>query len=206
VAKVSIIGYSCDWKTMKTTRPVFSNPLPTFTSDRLLFREIRASDADDYHAFRTDFDLMKWTSAAKCDVDIEATRVWMARFMPPNDTETFSFSIEEKMSPGKVIGSIGVHEMHPPEFGYFLAQSSWGKGYATEAVHAFLAVYWELERKTVEVDDKEAGVESERLNAVADADNKASRNVLVKCGFTFAGLGDEDGRPDARYYLEAPEA
>lgn len=187
---------------MKTTRPLFPTSPPTFTSDRLLLRGLKDADAEDYHAIRTDFELMKWTSAAKCDADIEATQIWMARFMPPNNKETFSFSIEEKSNPGKVIGGVGIHQINPPEFGYMLAQSSWGKGYATEAVRAFLAVYWALDRKAAEVDS--VGVEEgrERLNANTDFDNKASRNVLWKCGFTFAGDSDNDGRPEARYYLE----
>lgn len=174
----------------------------TFTSDRLLFRAIKDSDAQDYHAIRTDIELMKWTSTGKCDVDIEATRLWMARFMPPNDRETFSYSIEEQTCPGKVIGTIGVHYYHPPEFGYVLAQNSWGKGYATEAVRAFLAVYWALERMTVDVDNEDQ--EHERLRAVTDIDNTASRNVLKKCGFTFSGEGESNGRGDACYYLESP--
>jgi hypothetical protein len=61
---------------MKTTRPIFPSPPPTFSSDRLLFRPVHDSDAEDYHAIRTDIELMKWTSTAKCDPDIEATRVW----------------------------------------------------------------------------------------------------------------------------------
>ena len=126
----------------------------------------------------------------------------MARFMPPNDKETFSYSIEELSNPGKVIGSIGVHYYNPPEFGYMLARSYWSRGYATEAARAFVPIYWALERKEVEVDNEDQ--ERERLHAVTDLDNKASRNVLQKCGFTFGGEGESHGRKDARYYLEAP--
>ena len=54
----------------------------------------------------------------------------------------------------------------------------------------------------VEVDSEDQ--EHERLHAVTDLDNKASRNVLQKCGFTFGGEGESHGRKDARYYLEAP--
>lgn len=189
---------------MKTTRPIFPSPPRTFSSDRLIFRVMRDSDADDYHAIRTNIELMKWTSTAKCDENIEATRAWMARFMPPNDKKTFSYSIEEKTNPSKVIGSIGVPFFHPPEIGYILAQGSWGKGYATEAVRAFLGVYWALERTTVDVENEDQ--EHERLRAVTDIDNKASRNVLLKCGFTFAGESESRGRGAAHYYLEAPES
>lgn len=189
---------------MKTTRPIFPHPPRTFNSDRLVFRAMRDSDAEDYHAIRTNIELMKWTSTAKCDADIEATRAWMAPFLQPNDKETFSYSIEEKTSPGKVIGSIGVPYFHPPEIGYMLAQSSWGKGYATEAVRAFLAVYWALERKIVDIENEDQ--EHERLHAVTDIDNKASKNVLLKCGFTFSGESECHGRGAAQYYLEAPKS
>jgi RimJ/RimL family protein N-acetyltransferase len=127
----------------------------------------------------------------------------VARFTPPNDKETFSYSIEEHARPGKVIGSIGVHYYYPPEFGYILAQATWGQGYATEAVRAFLRVYWALERKTVDLEDEEYA--HERLRAVTDVDNRASRRVLEKSGFTFDVESESHGRSDARYHLEAPE-
>lgn len=162
---------------------------------------MKASDADDFHAIRTEIEMIKWTSQTVPDIDIEATRAWMSPFMPPNDNENFIFCIEEHASPGKVVGSIGAHKFSPPEFGYMIGQQYWGKGYATEAARAFLAIYWALERRLVDVEEEQ---EHEILRAATDVSNKRSRNVLQKCGFKYVGEGEGYGRAIARYYLEAP--
>ncbi len=76
------------------------------------------------------------------------------------------------------------------EIGYHIAKVYTGKGYATEAVRAFLPVILPM-----------LG-----LNAMAGvclADNTASRRVMEKCGFTkiFEGVGPYQGeqRPICRY-------
>ena len=57
--------------------------------------------------------------------------------------------------------------------GYVLAQEAWGKGYATEALQAMVGLARTL------------GVR--RLYALCHPDNRASRRVLEKCGFTREG-------------------
>ncbi len=53
--------------------------------------------------------------------------------------------------------------------GYVLAQDSWGRGYATEALGAIVALARDLA--------------IERLFALCHADHRASARVLEKCGF-----------------------
>ena len=53
--------------------------------------------------------------------------------------------------------------------GYVLAQDSWGRGYATEALGAMVALARDLA--------------VERLFALCHADHRASARVLEKCGF-----------------------
>jgi RimJ/RimL family protein N-acetyltransferase len=50
--------------------------------------------------------------------------------------------------------------------------SYWGKGYATEALRAFLTTYYEI-----------LGVEVGKIVAHTDVENEGSKRVLVKCGF-----------------------
>ena len=50
--------------------------------------------------------------------------------------------------------------------------SYWGKGYATEALKAFLKTYYEI-----------LGLEIGKIVAHTDVENKGSKRVLVKCGF-----------------------
>ena len=68
------------------------------------------------------------------------------------------------------------------EIGYHIAKKHTGNGYATEAVKAFLPVAAEM-----------TGVNE--VQGICLADNKASKQVLLKCGFipVFEGTGDYQG-------------
>ncbi len=79
------------------------------------------------------------------------------------------------------------------EIGYHIAMPYTGKGYATEAVTAFLPVVMDL-----------LGLDT--IAGVCLADNFASRRVMEKCGFRkcFEGVGPYQGeqRPICRYTFE----
>ena len=68
------------------------------------------------------------------------------------------------------------------EIGYHIARRHTGKGYATEAVRAFLPVM----ARALGVDE---------VYGICLNDNSASRHVLRKCGFhpVFEGIGDYQG-------------
>lgn len=71
-----------------------------------------------------------------------------------------------------MIGVLGVYRPFPvAELGYTFHPSAWGRGYATEAVTAFVRKFWEL-RPTVD-----------RITAKTDGENLNSIKVLKKCGF-----------------------
>ena len=78
---------------------------------------------------------------------------------------------------GAVIGACGIvsHE-NAPELGYWLGVKYWGKGYATEALHAV-------------IDYAFTDLNHESLQAGARVTNPASRRVLEKCGFQWTGVG-----------------
>jgi RimJ/RimL family protein N-acetyltransferase len=72
----------------------------------------------------------------------------------------------------QMIGIIGVYNTSPKaELGYTFHPSAWGRGYATEALSAFLKLFWE-NRPTAEI-----------MEACTDYENYASMKVLTKCGF-----------------------
>lgn len=79
-----------------------------------------------------------------------------------------------------------------PEFGCLLASRWHGQGLATEAGRAVLADAW-------------ARLGMDRLIAVLDAPNPASRRLADKLGFRFdeAVFGD-DARPYLRFVLDRP--
>lgn len=81
----------------------------------------------------------------------------------------YSFSIRLADS-NRLVGSIGaINEMGKIQFGYFIAPSQWGRGYATAAAKALLAVLKSM-----------PGIIS--IKTFVDAENAASIRVLQKCG------------------------
>jgi len=173
----------------KTTRPVIPVPATPIITPRLLLRPLKQSDLEGFHSLRTQIDVMKWTSKGAIDADKEVTQVWMDRFLPPNDSTTFNFAIEELANPGFVIGCLGCHISEPPECGYMLRKEFWGKGFATEAFERWVDVWWELPRREVTIEGPEPQsadpdlVVSEVLRADIDGKNFASARILAKCGF-----------------------
>ena len=78
---------------------------------------------------------------------------------------------------GTIIGACGITMLaDQPELGYWLGTRYWGKGYATEALHAL-------------IDYTFTDLEHEALQAGARVTNPASRRVLEKCGFQWTGVG-----------------
>lgn len=76
-----------------------------------------------------------------------------------------------------VIGACGIAQQDGAiEIGYWLGVDYWGKGYATEAVHAL-------------VDYAFTDLGHTALHAGARVTNPASRRVLEKCGFQWTGVG-----------------
>ena len=78
---------------------------------------------------------------------------------------------------GTVVGACGVTALEQtPELGYWLGVPYWGKGYATEALHAV-------------IDYAFTDLNYESLQAGARVTNPGSRRVLEKCGFQWTGVG-----------------
>lgn len=82
---------------------------------------------------------------------------------------------------GEILGAAGCGLMDDQdlEVGYWIGEPHWGKGFATEAVQAV-------------VDHVFDAGQVERLYGRCRVVNNASRRVLMKCGFQFAGSGMSD--------------
>lgn len=75
------------------------------------------------------------------------------------------------------------------DLGYWIGEPHWGKGYATEAAHALIDLAF-----------RATGVE--RLHASCRVLNGASRRVIHKCGFQYAGQGMIDSLAAGRVAVE----
>ncbi len=78
---------------------------------------------------------------------------------------------------GALVGCAGLNQTERGlELGYWIGEPHWGKGYATEAAHALVDLAFRATPITL-------------LNASCRVINPASRRVIHKCGFQYAGQG-----------------
>lgn len=97
--------------------------------------------------------------------------------------ELLPSAMERSPTEPRVIGLIGA--VRSPEVGYMFNQSYWGKGYATEAMKAFLTLFF----------DYYSGGERERFEyaeAHVDTELVSSQNVLKKAGFQLLEKREKD--------------
>ncbi|KAF1937851.1 hypothetical protein EJ02DRAFT_458381 [Clathrospora elynae] len=146
---------------------------------------------------------MKHTSIRASD-DIEITKAWIKGcFQQPNN---WNLAIElptttsEPPTP-RVIGLIGA--VRAPEIGYMLNASHWGHGYATEALRAFMPLFFEhfsghelashdaANHHVTTADDLNAP-RFEYAEALTDTELVASHNVLTKAGFKLHEKREKD--------------
>ncbi|KAH6644419.1 GNAT domain-containing protein [Boeremia exigua] len=178
-------------------------------TERLLLRPLKLEDAEDVVLMREDPEVMKHTSILPSD-DLEKTKQWIQGC---HDTENcWNFAVEllssskadsvhettltddsealrpltdpsrECMAP-RVIGLIGA--VRAPEVGYMFNADYWGKGYATEAMRAFMPLFF----------DHFSGreyVRYEHAEAHTDPELESSQNVLRKVGFELYERKEKD--------------
>jgi len=70
----------------------------------------------------------------------------------------------------RIVGGIGLAGDAEPELGYWIARGDWGRGYATEAGRAVMAL-------------ADSSLRLPRIGAHSASDNERSANVLRKLGF-----------------------
>jgi RimJ/RimL family protein N-acetyltransferase len=167
-------------------------------TERLRLRPLAEKDVDFIWNARSHKEIYKWTYVSPSLLMAPGEKLtwmnhksmagqWLQKSQADDwvrnslDTETnYNFVIELiSTSPSQtegdaptdpvIIGSIGLFGDN--ELGYLFHPSYWGKGYATEAVTAFVNAVWE------------ALPEVQKVNGQVDSENVGSLAVLRKCGF-----------------------
>ncbi len=146
---------------------------------RLLLRRPRLSDLDAIYAIMSNPTAMRYWSTLP-HASLAVTRAWLEAMIASNAAGSDEFVIELS---GEVIGKVGAWRL--PEIGFSLHPEFWGRGYATEAVAAYVAHAF-------------ATTTTAELTADVDPRNNASLAVLSRLGFVEIGraantflLGDE---------------
>ena len=147
-------------------------------TERLILRRARMDDAVAMHAIMSDPVAMRYWSTPP-HLELAETERWMASMIDidPAASDDYIVTLD-----GMLIGKLGAWKL--PEVGYLLGPAHWGKGYAREALSAF------IERR------REAG--SAELTADVDPRNSGSLRLLEGAGFVETGravgswqVGDE---------------
>ena len=154
-------------------------------TERLLLRPLTQDDANDVFQWAGDPIVNKYMPYP-LHKSVQQTEEWISSL---GDKNEFCFCLKDS---GKVIGAGSIthkEEYDSYELGYNLNRHYWGMGYATEAAKALIK--WAYQN--IGVRDFFA----RHANA-----NKASGNVLKKCGFQFEHYG-QYSRYDASEIFEA---
>ena len=139
-------------------------------TERLLLRRARPGDAEALHAIMSDACAMRFWSTPP-HKELAETEDWLASMIAAPSAESDDFIVEQQ---GQLIGKLGAWRL--PEIGFLFAPAVWGRGYASEALAAFIA-----HRR------RRASME---LTADTDPRNAASIQLLQRHGFLETGRAE----------------
>lgn len=169
-----------------------SHPNDAITTERLLLRPLSHSDSQAVFEIRSDPKVFYWTEPDTREKSGE----WLKTRLGSERSMVYTVSplpSSENPSP-QVIGLAGSSDL--PEVGHVFRPSSWGHGYATEALKAWIQMYWQRYA------DGHPGLDGDDkvyLKARTGSENDGSRGVLRKCGFElFKEEEVDDERPGAK--------
>lgn len=150
---------------------------PVLTTDRLVLRQIEATDADALFEMFSDEETMKFNGHPR-QQSIAETYEWLTVIQERYDRrEAIRWGITLH-GIDRVIGTCSFHRFgpgfHRVEAGYELNRAFWGQGIMREAMAAVL---------TYGFDD----LEVHRIEAVIDIMNERSKELLLKLGFSYEG-------------------
>ncbi len=147
--------------------------IPVLETKRLILRAPRLEDTKPVAALANDRRIADNTARIPHPYKASDAEGFIAGANKADGEAVFLITLRDDT----VIGACGIvpHES-TPELGYWLGVPYWGKGYATEALHA-----------TIDYAFTDLGHDA--LQAGARVTNPASRRVLEKCGFQWTGVG-----------------
>jgi RimJ/RimL family protein N-acetyltransferase len=136
---------------------------------------------------------MRYIGSGGADEDVEESRRRLERLIEHQERHGFSLWAVTGRETAAVMGDCGLiryaHVGPEIELGYRLAKLYWGKGYATEAAHAWVAHGFDT-------------LGLHRIVAAAHPENTASQRVLEKVGMRYERMTDYAGERVRLYAIE----
>lgn len=160
-------------------------PLPLM-GPRIVLRPFTLDDVPAIHRVYSDPDVMRWVGHGAVGTEA-ATESILRQYMAHQKLHGFAFWAVTDRETGEVIGDAGLARTADGEveMGYTLARDRWGRGLGTETAALCLKAA------------RSIGVE--RVRALVEEPNSASRHVLEKLGFEQDGVTLAFGRPHLVY-------
>jgi RimJ/RimL family protein N-acetyltransferase len=159
-------------------------------TQRLILRNWREEDADQFHLHTNTPAVMRWLGGVKTREDLREISDRLTRWQ---EERGFTFWVVERHQDGAFLGFCGLKIADDPhgsingeyEVGWRLREDSWGKGYAREA--AIASISFAFDR-----------LGAERVYAITCHQNEASWGLMHRLGMRRrADLDYEDARfPD----------
>jgi RimJ/RimL family protein N-acetyltransferase len=147
--------------------------IPVLETKRLALRAPQLEDAKSVAMLANDRRIAENTARIPHPYREADAQTFFASANKPAGDALFLITLRD----GTIMGACGlVLQDETPELGYWLGVPYWGKGYATEALHAL-------------IDYAFTDLGHAALQAGARVTNPASRRVLEKCGFQWTGVG-----------------
>ena len=171
----------------------YSRCVTELRTERLVLRRARPDDLEAIHDVFSDERAMHFWSNGPHQTLAETQR-WLDSMIDASPEESDDFVVTVA---GHCIGKLGCWSL--PEIGFILRSDQWGRGFASEAMAAFLTHVF----ATREID---------RVTADVDPRNEGSLRLLQKHGFVETGRAEGTwnthiGRCDSVYLaLSRPSA
>jgi ribosomal-protein-alanine N-acetyltransferase len=161
-------------------------------TERLFLRPLDENDAEDVFAMRSDPEVMRFIREPQNRAETES---WIRLVSSRWEKENLGFCGVFEKKTGNFLGWCGVWQLAETgefEIGYAIARRFWNRGFAAEAAEALLRYAFE-------------NIKTDKITAVAQPENLASRRVMEKIGMKFARTGSFYNREMTQYAIAKEE-
>ena len=146
-----------------------------FETQDYRIRKIEVSDVDPiYNNWAQEMEVALYTTWVP-HKSLAETTAYVEKCIDGWNRNSYTWTIENKAT-SEISGSFAARvDGHKIEVGYLLAQPHWGRGIMTEVVSSFINKAFQ-------------NLSVQRVGAVCDVQNTASRKVMEKAGMQYEGI------------------
>lgn len=146
-----------------------------FETQELVIRKIELIDAIQiFENWAQDEDVARYTTWSPHG-SVEETQEYVQGCIDGWSQDAYTWLIERSNS-AEIVGSFAAREnKHKLDIGYLVSKNWWGNGFMTSVVKTFIDEAFKLDS-------------IERIGAVCDVSNTASKRVMEKAGMDYEGV------------------